>query len=75
MSLLLLFLVWVHSGPEHLVLISGNVVCIVLSILEKGSGYTHITMFFLKLVSSRDLGKSMIKADFDFKPGLVVCII
>lgn len=75
--LLLLPFVWVHFGPEHLVLNPGNTTFIVLSILEERSGYRYPTMLpqeFLKLVSSRDLGKSIIKADFDFKPRLAVCM-
>lgn len=57
----------VHHGPEHLM--SGNTIFIALSILEEGS-VSHTSMLlqeFLKLVSSRDLGKGTTKADFDFK--------
>lgn len=64
-------LLWAHHGPEHLVLMSGNSVFIAPSILDERSDYRHPSMLpqeFLKRLSSRDLGESMTKADFDFKP-------
>lgn len=63
--------VWVYSSPYHLVSISGNTVFLVLfCILEEGSAYRDpiiLSQEFLKLVSSRDLGKGITMVDIDFK--------